>query len=54
MLLREKLGLAVEVVLDDSFHCDRSLDSNRFRKEFNYSPPSWEQMIDELSSEVIS
>ena len=31
---------------------DRSLDSTRFRTQFNYAPPSWPQMIDELATEV--
>ena len=33
---------------DEKFICDRSLDSSRFRSEFNYSPPDWETMIEEL------
>ncbi len=48
LLFRDKLGHAVEILPDESFHCERSLDSTRFRREFNYSPPSWESMIAEL------
>lgn len=48
LLFREKLGIKIEVVPDDSFCCDRSLDSTRFRKEFAYTPPTWETMIEEL------
>jgi dTDP-4-dehydrorhamnose reductase len=48
LLFREILGHGVEIVPDEVFHCDRSLDSSRFRREFNYSPPSWERMIEEL------
>ena len=48
LLFREKLGHKIEIVPDDSFCCDRSLDSTRFRKEFAYSPPAWEAMIEEL------
>ncbi len=48
LLFREKLGHKIEIVPDDSFCCDRSLDSTRFRKEFAYSPPTWEAMIEEL------
>jgi dTDP-4-dehydrorhamnose reductase len=54
MLIKEKMHLAVEVVSDETFYCDRSLDSTRFRREFNYSPPSWETMIAELSEEYMS
>ena len=48
LLIREKLGLDVEIVPDDVFCCDRSLDSSRFRAEFNYTPPTWPAMIEEL------
>ena len=47
-LFREKLGHKVEIVPDYSFCCDRSLDSTRFRKEFSYTPPTWDAMIEEL------
>jgi len=49
LLFREKLGHKIEIIPDDSFCCDRSLDSTRFRKEFAYTPPTWESMIEELS-----
>jgi dTDP-4-dehydrorhamnose reductase len=48
LLIREKLGLDIEVIPDDAFFCDRSLDSSRFRSEFNYTPPTWPAMIEEL------
>ncbi|MHB8058193.1 MAG: dTDP-4-dehydrorhamnose reductase family protein [Desulfuromonadaceae bacterium] len=48
LLIREKLGLSIEIVPDDVFCCDRSLDSTRFRTDFNYTPPSWPVMIEEL------
>lgn len=48
LLFRDKLGHSVEILPDESFHCERSLDSTRFRQEFNYSPPSWGSMIGEL------
>jgi dTDP-4-dehydrorhamnose reductase len=47
-LFREKLGIKIEIVPDDNFCCDRSLDSTRFRKQFAYTPPTWESMIEEL------
>lgn len=49
LLFREKMRHNIEIVADDSFCCDRSLDSTRFRSEFNYTPPSWPAMIEELS-----
>lgn len=48
LLFREKLGHDIEIVPDDSFCCDRSLVSTRFRGDFNYTPPSWPAMIEEL------
>lgn len=48
LLIREKLGLDIEIIPDDTFCCDRSLDSSRFRREFNYIPPTWACMIEEL------
>ncbi len=52
MLIRKKMKLDIKIIPDDEFKCDRSLDSSKFRKEFNYSPPSWEAMIDELANEL--
>lgn len=48
LLIREKLGHDIEIIPDDAFCCDRSLDSSRFRSEFNYNPPTWPAMIEEL------
>lgn len=47
-LFKEKLGHDIEIIPDGLFHCDRSLDSTRFRREFRYTPPSWPTMIEEL------
>lgn len=52
MLIKRKLDLKVEIVPDDAFRCDRSLDSSRFRGEFSYTPPSWDNMIDELAASI--
>jgi dTDP-4-dehydrorhamnose reductase len=52
VMLRDRLGRDVQVVPDDTFCCDRSLDSSRFRAAFGYTPPSWAHMIDELSVEL--
>jgi dTDP-4-dehydrorhamnose reductase len=50
--IRDRLGRDVEIVPDDDFHCDRSLDSARFRAEFGYTPPSWDRLLDELAGEI--
>ena len=46
--IRAGLGLDVEIIPDDRFSCNRSLNSDRFRSEFKYQPPDWADMIDEL------
>jgi dTDP-4-dehydrorhamnose reductase len=51
-LIKEGLKLPIEIIPDESFPCDRSLDSSKFRQEFNYNPPSWEEMIDELCKDI--
>ena len=48
LLFCEKLGHNIEIIPDSAFCCDRSLNSSRFRSEFNYTPPSWSAMIEEL------
>ncbi len=52
MLIKKKMVLSIDIIPEDNFYCNRSLDSSRFRKEFNYTPPSWEFMIDELAAEL--
>ena len=49
VLIRDRVGLETNIVPDDGFRCDRSLDSSRFRSAFGYRPPSWVEMIDELA-----
>jgi dTDP-4-dehydrorhamnose reductase len=49
-LIRDRLGLATRIDPEDDFHCDRSLDSSRFRNSFGYEPPPWPAMIDELAN----
>lgn len=49
MLIKEKMHLDVEIVPDETVRCNRSLDSTKFRKEFSYTPPTWEVMVDELA-----
>jgi dTDP-4-dehydrorhamnose reductase len=48
LLIRKKFGHNIEIIPDDIFKCDRSLNSSRFRSEFGYVPPSWNDMVEEL------
>jgi dTDP-4-dehydrorhamnose reductase len=50
--IKEKLGLSVQIVADESVSIDRSLDSRRFRMEFGYMPPAWDDMLDELINDI--
>ena len=52
-IINLKLRLGITIHADDSYPCDRSLNGERFNKKTGYVPPSWDEMIDELSKEVI-
>src|SRR5262245_25384232 len=49
--INRALRLDITIVPDDALRCDRSLDSSRFRLEFGYQPPSWDEMVAELARE---
>jgi len=51
-LIKKGLKLPIEIIPDESFICDRSLDSTKFRQEFDYYPPSWEEMVRELCEDI--
>jgi len=51
-MIKEHLNLTIDIEPDDTFECDRSLDSKKFRKQFGYKPPAWEKMIGELCKEI--
>lgn len=52
-LINSKLKLGITIHPDDSFRCDRSLSGEAFNRRTGYMPPSWDEMIDELSKERI-
>lgn len=47
-MISEVLNHKIEIIPDDTFYCNRSLSSELFRKNFNYTPPTWLSMISEL------
>jgi dTDP-4-dehydrorhamnose reductase len=51
-LIKDRLQLPIKIIPDKTFVCDRSLDSSRFRKDFNYYPPTWEKMVEELCESI--
>jgi dTDP-4-dehydrorhamnose reductase len=51
-MLARHLQRDIEIVPDDELQCDRSLDSTRFRRDFDYEAPSWEAMCQELAGVI--
>ena len=39
---------SVNILLNESFKCDRTLDGNNFNSLINYEPPSWDNMLEEI------
>jgi dTDP-4-dehydrorhamnose reductase len=50
-LLSDKLKLSAKIFDVDAPRMDRSLDGTKFCRHFDYQPPTWEQMAEELASE---
>jgi dTDP-4-dehydrorhamnose reductase len=50
-LFRKHFNLGTVIVPDDTFVCNRSLVSDRFRSAFGYTPPSWNDMVAELAQD---
>ena len=51
-ILARNLGSRVEVLPDDEFACDRSLDGSRLAAATGYRAPPWETMLAELADDV--
>lgn len=51
--IETRIRSGTAIAPDDSVHCDRSLDSTRFRSEFGYAPPAWGTMLDELAADIV-
>jgi len=49
--LRDAFALQVEIVPDETFRCDRTLRSNKFREATGISIPSWREMLSELAED---
>lgn len=52
-LINSALCLDMTVEKDESFRCDRRLDSRRFRDVTGYRPPAWTEMIQRMAEEAI-
>ncbi|TGL99227.1 dTDP-4-dehydrorhamnose reductase family protein [Leptospira jelokensis] len=54
LYLKNRLNLTdLMIEEDNNFICDRSLNSERFRKETGYKPPEWSEMLDILAEEIL-
>ena len=42
----------IEIVPDDTFECDRSLQADAFHAATAYQPPSWDDMLAELAGQI--
>lgn len=51
-LMREAMGIQLEIEAYDDFFCDRSLNSDKFTQLTSFKPPSWPQMIEGLAQEA--
>jgi dTDP-4-dehydrorhamnose reductase len=52
MLSKNFFNKEIDILPNEDFFCDRSLDSSRFREQTGYLPPSWETMIAELATSL--
>lgn len=50
-LIRDRFGADIEIDAFEDFQIDRSLDSTRFRSATGFSPPAWDQMIDQMAAD---
>lgn len=53
-LMRDEFDLQIKVEPDAQVQIDRSLDSTRFRVSTGFTPPSWEEMVQEMASDSAS
>ncbi len=49
-IVKQAYQKEVNILPDQDFFCDRSLDSTRFRQATGYHPPTWPEMIAEMAS----
>jgi dTDP-4-dehydrorhamnose reductase len=52
-LVNRVYALGIHIEPDETFHCDRRLDSSRFREATGWSPPSWQSMIETMHADPL-
>ena len=51
-IANQAFGRKINILPDEDFFMDRSLDSTRFRQATGYQPPSWPEMIQEMAKDA--
>ena len=51
-LINNEMGLGIEVMEDDGFYCDRSLNSTMYRTATGFEPLSWDRMIADFAKDA--
>jgi dTDP-4-dehydrorhamnose reductase len=52
-IIAARYNKKTEIVSDDQFVCDRSLNSDRFKAQTGYKPPPWTEMVDAMHREYV-
>jgi len=52
-LVEHVYGLGIRIEPDLDFHCDRRLDSSRFRTATGWAPPTWQAMIEAMHADPL-
>jgi dTDP-4-dehydrorhamnose reductase len=52
-LVNQVYGLGIRIAPDLEFHCDRRLDSSRFRAAAGWTPPTWQSMIETMHADPL-
>lgn len=52
-LVNAVFALGIRIEPDNDFHCDRRLDSSRFRGATGWTPPSWQSMIETMHADPL-
>ncbi len=47
-LIRQVYGKDIDIIADGKVQIDRSLNSDRFRKETGYIPPDWQTLVEKM------
>ena len=50
-MINKEFKANLEIEPDSNFHCDRSLNSEGYRREFNFKPQPWPRMIKQMAED---